>query len=136
MTLATWRSDRRDWLQIWGSLIASVLIVAVVLFLAWYALAGPASERTASGGNVPSLENQYGELARQAKISITEASQAATTAVPGTITRYDLAKQGGAIVYEITVQPTAGGAPVQVLVDATTGKVLRTQPVPTNPPEK
>lgn len=63
-------------------------------------------------------------------VSITEASQTATRAVPGTIQRYDLAKQGSAIVYEITVQPTAGGAPVQVLVDATTGKVLKTQPAP------
>ena len=136
MTMQARQSQRRDWLRIWGSLIAGVLIVAVVLFLSWYALAGPASEGTASSGNAPSLENQFGELSGQAKISITEASQAATSAVPGTIQRYDLAKQGGAIVYEITVQPTAGGAPVQVLVDATTGKVLRTQPVPTNPPEK
>jgi hypothetical protein len=130
------QSQRRDWLRIWGSLIAGVLIVAVTLALAWYFMTGPGGENAVPSDNVPSLENQFGELSGQAKISITEASQAATSAVPGTIQRYDLAKQGSAIVYEITVQPTAGGAPVQVLVDATTGKVLRTQPVPTNPPEK
>jgi uncharacterized membrane protein YkoI len=63
-------------------------------------------------------------------------SPAATTAVPGTILRYDLAKPGSAIVYEITVQPQAGGVPVQVLVDAGTGKVLKTQPAQATPPER
>jgi len=134
--MAASRPDRRDWLRIWGSLIASMLIIAVVLFLTWYALAGPASERPASGGNVPSLENQFGELAGQAKISITVASQAAIAAVPGTIRRYDLAKQGGTIIYEITVQPQAGDAPVQILVDASTGKVLKIGPAPAVQPEK
>jgi uncharacterized membrane protein YkoI len=56
--------------------------------------------------------------------------------VPGTILRYDLAKPGSAIVYEITVQPQAGGVPVQVLADAGTGKVLKTRPAQATPPER
>ena len=67
-------------------------------------------------------------LARQAKVTADQARSAALAAVPGTVQGVRLNREEGAVVYEARIQPQAGGAPMEVTVDATTGKVLRTEP--------
>ena len=124
---------RGRWLATWGSVLLSVLLVSAVLFLAWYSTAGPIGEESGSNGNAVTDENQYGALAQQAKIPLDLATTAAAGVVPGNIRRVDMAKQGNTVIYLITVEPKAGSNPIQVTVDATTGRVVKSGPAPANP---
>ncbi len=67
-------------------------------------------------------------LARQAKVTADQARSAALAAVPGTVQGVRLDREEGTVVYEVRIQPQAGAAPMDVTVDATTGKVLKTEP--------
>jgi len=73
-------------------------------------------------------EGNQAQLAQQARISPDQARAAAVASVPGTVQATRLERERGQVVYEVTVQPAAGGQAMDVQVDATNGSVLKSEP--------
>lgn len=63
-------------------------------------------------------------LAKDAKVSITEARAIALKAHPGTITDEELEREGGGTGLRYSFDVKSGGATQEVGVDARTGRVL------------
>ena len=99
--------------------MGGVLAIAVVLVLgAAVVVAGNELDDLNLGG-----ETQE-QLARETTISQPQAEAAALAALAGSIKDTALEREDGRVVYEIEVQPAAGGDEMDVLVDAMTGQVL------------
>jgi len=64
------------------------------------------------------------ELAKEAKVSITEARAIALKAHPGTITDEELERENGGTGLRYSFDVKSGGATQEVGVDARTGRVL------------
>jgi uncharacterized membrane protein YkoI len=64
---------------------------------------------------------------RSLNVDAQQALAAAIAVVPGSAQEMRLEARGGKPAYEVTVTPKAGGTPVLVEVDATTGQVTRSE---------
>ncbi len=67
-------------------------------------------------------------LAQQAKITIDQARDIALKAVPGAVEAVGLDRGAGRIMYVVMIRPQLGGGLIEVQIDATNGKVLKTEP--------
>ena len=99
----------------------AMLSALALLLLATVVFAGEEIVEFASGAESEEA------LARQASLPRERAEALALAAVPGSIKGTELEREDGRIVYEIGIRPQAGGKDMEVLVDATTGEVLKTQ---------
>ena len=107
-------------------LMPSILNVLLVGLLLGGAACKGVDVARARGGEQG--EGDQAQLAQQAQISQDQARAAALAAVPGTVQATRLDREGGRVVYEVTVQPQAGGQAMDVQVDASNGNVLKTEP--------
>lgn len=62
-----------------------------------------------------------------AAITEAQARAIALNAVPGTVVEVELEREGGRSLYEVEVQPRAGGRVVGVEIDAMTGVIVETE---------
>jgi Peptidase propeptide and YPEB domain len=104
----------------------SILVLLVGLLLLGGAACKGIDVARARGGEQG--EGSQAQLAQQAHISQDQARAAAVASVPGTVQATRLDREGGQVVYEVTVQPQGGGQAVDVQVDGTNGNVLKTEP--------
>lgn len=72
-------------------------------------------------------EKSQADLQALAKISADQANQAALAQIPGTVVSTRLVEENGRVVYDVYVKPNTNGPNQEVTVDATDGKVLKTQ---------
>ncbi len=105
-------------MQSWVRLLVGALLVLLPLL-------GAGCEGRERGERDRAGQSQ---LAQQAQVTQDQASHAALASVPGAVQRVRLERDGGRVVYEVTVQPQSGGALTDVEVDATSGQVLKSEP--------
>ena len=75
------------------------------------------------------------DLAKETKISKSQAMRNALKQVPnGTFNHSELMRMDGRVVWSFYITAPKSPAPVNVIVDAKTGKIVKSHPKPKTPP--